>query len=65
MQKKTLVSTGKRYIDTDITLSVDGKSVCEIKKTEFPGVMIDKKLTWKEHITFISEMNISGNRYGE
>ena len=43
-----------------LTLSTDGESICEVQKTKFLGVIIDKKLTWKkEHIAFIAE-KISG-----
>ena len=51
--KKThyMIFTRNRHIDTDITLSIDGEPIYEVQKTKFLGEIIDKKLTWKEHIT--------------
>ena len=46
--------TRKRHIDTDITLSVDGEPIYEVQRTKFLGVIIDKKLTWKERIALTS-----------
>ena len=45
-----VIFTRKKHIDTDITLSIDGEPIYEVQKTKFLGVIIDKKLTWKEHI---------------
>ena len=50
--KKThyMIFTRKKHTDTDIILSIDGEPIYEVQKTKFLGVIIDKKLTWKEHI---------------
>ena len=49
-----MIFTRKKHIDSNINLSIDGESICEVQKTKFLGVIIDKKLTWKEHIAFIA-----------
>ena len=45
-----MIFTRNKHIDTDISLSIDGEPIYEVQKTKFLGVIIDKKLTWKEHI---------------
>ena len=43
--KKThyMIFTRKKHIDSNINLSIDGESICEVQKTKFLGVIIDKK----------------------
>ena len=49
-----MIFARKKHIDSNITLSIDDESICEVQKSKFLGVIIDKKLTWKEHIAFIA-----------
>ena len=36
-----------------IELKIDGEKLSEIDKTKFLGVIIDNKLSWKEHVNYI------------
>ena len=40
---------------------IDNERICEICKTKFLGVVIDNKLTWKDHISYISGKIARGN----
>ena len=46
---------GKRRVDQNITVKIDGKDIQRVKHTKFLGVIIDEQLTWKEHICYISK----------
>ena len=35
-------------------LSIDGDLINEVDKTKFLGILIDNKLTWKQHIAYVS-----------
>ena len=35
-------------------LKIEGESISEVPKTKFLGVMIDQKLNWQHHISYIS-----------
>ena len=35
-------------------LKIDGEEILEVSKTKFLGVIIDNKLKWRNHITYIS-----------
>ena len=37
-----------------IEIDIDGSSIEEVQKTKFWGVIIDKMLNWKDHISYIS-----------
>ena len=37
-----------------IDLKIDGETLSEVKKTKFLGVVIDNKLSWKDHVNYIS-----------
>ena len=37
-----------------MNIVIDGQAIDEVKKTKFLGVIIDSKLNWKEHISYIS-----------
>ena len=43
----------KRNLTPSVNLKIDNEVLPEVKKTKFLGVIIDNKLTWKEHITYI------------
>ena len=39
----------------NVKLSIDGELINEVDKTKFLGVLIDNKLTWKQHIAYVSD----------
>ena len=53
--KKThfMIFHRKRNLTPSVNLKIDNEVLSEVKKTKFLGVIIDNKLTWKEHITYI------------
>ena len=38
----------------NLAIKIDGESMNEVKKTKLLGVIIDKRLSWKDHISYIS-----------
>ena len=36
-----------------ISLQIDGEAIAEVNKSKFLGVIIDNKLKWKDHISFV------------
>ena len=54
--KKThfMMFTNKRYSIAKIEIKIDNEPIEETTKTKFLGVIIDNKLTWKDHIMYIS-----------
>ena len=54
--KKThyMVFTNKRSPASTIKLEINNERIVETCKTKFLGVIIDDKLTWKEHMNYIS-----------
>ena len=53
--KKThyMIFSGKNKPHPNITIKIDGKLLDETKKTKFLGVIIDKDLSWKNHISYV------------
>ena len=49
-----IVFTRKLKSATSLNIGIDDKIINEGNKTKFLGVIIDKKLTWKEHISYLS-----------
>ena len=43
----------KKVIQPNVTIEINGQSITCATKTKFLGVIIDNKLTWKEHISYI------------
>ena len=41
-------------------VSLNGQSISEVDKTTFLGVVVDKYLSWKDHITYISNKIYTG-----
>ena len=54
--KKThfMVFSNKPTCNMTLDIRIDGHQIKEVDKTKFLGVYIDNKLTWKDHIKFIS-----------
>ena len=36
-----------------ISLTIDGEAIADVNKSKFLGVVIDNKLSWKDHISFV------------
>ena len=49
-----IVFTRKSNTVTSVDIRIENQAINEVNKTKFPGVIIDKKLTWKEHISYLS-----------
>jgi hypothetical protein len=43
----------KSICNCDIQIMIDNKHILTVKETKFLGLIIDKTLTWKEHIDYI------------
>ena len=54
--KKThfIVFTNKNVLKPVLQISIDGHKIDETDRTKFLGVVIDSKLTWKHHISYIT-----------
>ena len=39
---------------TNLNIKIEGTTIAQVNKAKFPGVMIDDKLKWKDHILYIS-----------
>ena len=39
---------------TNLNIKIEGTTIAQVNKATFPGVMIDDKLKWKDHILYIS-----------
>ena len=54
--KKThyMVFTNAKNNRPKSELKIEGESISEVPKTKFLGVMIDQKLNWQHHISYIS-----------
>ena len=48
-----MVFTKRKTPKFELKLQIDGEDIKEVQKTKFLGVIIDNKLTWKEHISYI------------
>ena len=49
-----IVFTRKSNTVTSVDIRIENQAINEVNKTKFLGVIIDKKLTWKEHISYMS-----------
>ena len=45
-----MLFTNKKRKDHDLNIMIDGTKIEEVKKTIFSGVIIDNKLSWKDHV---------------
>ena len=54
--KKTqfMLFSGFKKTKPSINLKIEGESISETVKSKFLGVIIDNKLSWKDHIAYIS-----------
>ena len=50
-----MVFSGKKREDHPINLNIDGNFLDRVYTTKFLGIMIDDKLSWKDHIIYISK----------
>ena len=48
-----MIFTTKQLYTCTISLYIDGNPITEVSETKFLGVIIDNKLKWNEHITYI------------
>ena len=54
--KKThfMVFSKKHMANSDLQIEINGEIITRCQKTKFLGVIIDEKVTWREHINYIS-----------
>ena len=55
-----IIFTRKSNTVTSVDIRIEKQAINEVNKTKFLGVIIDKKLTWKEHISYLSSKISSG-----
>ena len=48
-----MLFSNKKVIQPNVTTEINGQPITCVTKTKFLGVIIDNKLTWKEHISYI------------
>ena len=48
-----MLFSNKKIIQPNVTIEINGQPITCVTKTKFLGVIIDNKLTWKEHISYI------------
>ena len=44
---------GKKQIQTDCNIYFDGERIERVSETKFLGVIIDDKLSWKNHVSYL------------
>ena len=49
-----MIFSGKNKPIPNLAIKIDGELAYEVEKTKLLGVIIDKKPSWKEHISYIS-----------
>ena len=47
--------TKKRVTRNVLTIKINGQAINEVNKTKFIGVIIDKKINWKDHFQYIAD----------
>ena len=45
--------SAKNKVKPDISLKIDGEIIAEVTSSKFLGVIIDDKLNWKDHVSFV------------
>ena len=54
MKTHFMIFSSKNKPHPNLNINIDGEIINETSKTKFLGVIIDKKLLWKDHILYIS-----------
>ena len=49
-----MLFTNKKRKDHYVNIMIDGTKIEEVKKTKFLGVIIDNKLSWKDHVAHVA-----------
>ena len=60
--KKThfMFITRKKHRPNQVDLQIDGERIHEVQKTKFLGFIIDNKLNWKDHISYVKNKIAKG-----
>ena len=60
--KKThyMCFSAKNKVKPDISLKIDGEIIAEVTSSKFLGVIIDDKLNWKDHVSFVCRKGARG-----
>ena len=45
--------SAENKVKPDISLKLDGEIIAEVTSSKFLGVIIDDKLNWKDHVSFV------------
>lgn len=49
-----MIFAGKMNYNSELVkLYIDSEEMCKVTSTRFLGILIDEKLTWKDHISFV------------
>jgi len=48
-----MTAHGKNIDDQECNITVDGSILKRVSQTTFLGIVLDEKLTWKNHINYI------------
>jgi hypothetical protein len=51
VSKSNYMLFSKRDLTTDISISINDQQIQRVQNTKFLGIVLDEKLTWKEHIS--------------
>ena len=54
VDKTNFIVFSRRRTINDVYIKIEGKNIERVTKVKFLGVIIDSKLTWKEHINYMS-----------
>ena len=44
---------GKCRLNTEVMIKIDGVAINRVQENKFLGVIIDDRLSWKQHITHV------------
>ena len=53
LDNKFVYFSAKNKVKPDISLKIDGEIIAEVTSSNFLGVIIDDKLNWKDHVSFV------------
>ena len=48
-----MTNQGRKYNDKHCVITIDGEILSPVSNTKFLGVILDDKLTWKNHIDYM------------